>query len=81
MKRPNKCIWITLGIFALACFIMFIPVLIKELEVFSLYFGIVGVIIFFIGCIFNFITVRCPYCKGYIRSFSRYCPHCGKKLD
>lgn len=81
LKNPNKCLLITLGIFAVACFIVLIPVLISELEKFSLYFAIIGIIIMIMGLFFNLLTVRCPYCKGYIRSFSKYCPHCGKELD
>lgn len=81
IKKPNKCLLITLGILGFACFIMCVPYLIPELNAFFSYFAIIGIIIFLIGIAFNFITVRCPYCKGYIRSFSKYCPHCGNELD
>lgn len=47
-----------------------------------MYLAIIGMILIFVGVIYHISFYRCPHCGKYLdRSFSEYCPGCGKNIN
>lgn len=77
-KKANKISWILI---ILAGFLILANAFINQDMNGPIFY--IGLGIGILAVIFSLIFVRCPYCGGRLKDIyiSKFCPHCGKKLD
>ena len=82
MKRVYIACLIKNILFAAACIVAVVSVMVKSVPVASgLLYGAAGALV--LGIIVSVCFFRCPYCKRALAKGARtpdVCPHCGEKL-